>query len=1014
MKSILQSRSLTAVLSAVLLLLPQMASAQKNVNLSGTVRDSWSDPLVGVSVIQKGTANGVSTLADGTYSISVPEGATVQFSCIGYRTVEKLASGGILDVVLEDDTNMLESIVVVGYGTQKKANLTGSVASVSSDDIKDIPAANAASLLQGRLPGVVLTSNGGQAGKDNPEIRIRGIGTLSGNNNPMVVIDGIEAGVDDIRQIAAADIDNVSVLKDAASAAIYGVRAANGVILITTKRGFESAPKINYSSNFTLQKAAIMPDYVDSYNWALMYNESKNSDIYTADMLRKLQDGSDPDHFANTRWVDEMFRLAPMQQHGISVRGGSKTARYAVSAGYLDQKGILKYSGYRRYNFRSNVDATLGRVTFGLNLAGSLDDTKEPGGGVTGENGVMRMLTWFTRPTVPARYSNGYYGCVDGTDISHTVFKNPLQTMSEGYRSNYGYHFDGKLFAEVDIWKGIKFKTSLAYSSYLNTTESYSQKSSKYDAEGNLLYRNETNSLYKYMWLSRTLTNENLLTWNRTVADRHEFNVLLGHSTIQYRYDTNHGSKQGFASDNLYQFDAGTEKDNVGGNAEEYSLQSFFGRIGYIYDNRYLFEMNVRHDGSSRLPKSHRYATFPSFSAGWVVSNEDFFSGVGFINHLKLRASWGKLGNQEIGNYPYAPTMAANYNYYFGSSKSIGLTDNVVANDNIRWETTTMTDLGFDMNFWKSKFNLTFDWFDKLTSDILLKLSMPSSFLGTLSAPYQNVGKVRNRGWELSLGYNDRAGDWTWNAGVQLSAVNNTIVDNGGIDTYSGNTVNREGYPIGSYYGLKAIGMYRTEADLRATDSQGRIVTTNGAAPVLGNIIYEDFNGDGNINSDDRQIIGNPFPKLAYSFSLGFTWKNLDFNTFWQGVAGVYRYNWEQTTISNGGNMTKRWLDRYSDTNTGGSMPAMGEGHNYNSTYSTFWLDKSDYLRLKNIELGYTFRGRLMERIKCDNLRVYLQSTNLLTITPLKDYDPEKSSGDTRGDIHPNLTTFSVGVNLNF
>ena len=362
-----------AVLAAGLFVLPQTAFAQNKV--SGTVKDSWGEPVIGAAVVQKGTHNGISTLEDGTYTISVPAGAVLQFSCVGYKTVEMTVTGETLDVVLEDDVDLLEGVVVVGYGTQKKANLTGSVASVSSRDIEDIPAANAASLLQGRLPGVVLTSNGGQAGKDNPEIRVRGVGTLSGNNNPMVIIDGIEAGVDDIRQIAAADIDNVSVLKDAASAAIYGVRAANGVILITTKRGFESAPKVNYSGNFTLQKAAIMPDYVDSYDWALMYNESKNTDIYTADMLAKLKNGSDPDHFANTDWVSEMFRIAPMHQHNLSVRGGSKNAHYAVSAGYLNQEGILKYSGYERYNFRSNVDATRGRFTFGLNLAGSYDDT---------------------------------------------------------------------------------------------------------------------------------------------------------------------------------------------------------------------------------------------------------------------------------------------------------------------------------------------------------------------------------------------------------------------------------------------------------------------------------------------------------------------------------------------------------------------------------------------------------------------------------------------------------------
>lgn len=480
----------------------------------------------------------------------------------------------------------------------------------------------------------------------------------------------------------------------------------------------------------------------------------------------------------------------------------------------------------------------------------------------------------------------------------------------------------------------------------------------------------------------------------------------------EYHEKSTTGYKEGFATDNLYELDAATKNDNVGGSAAEYALQSFFARIGYNYDGRYLFEFNVRHDGSSRMPKSHRYATFPSLPAGWILTNEAFMQDVEPLSYLKLRASWGKLGNQEIGNYAYTPTMAASYNYYFGGEKVIGMAENIVANDDIRWETTTVTDIGFDAAFWRNRINVAFDWFNKTTSDILLQLSIPTTFLGTLGAPYQNAGKVRNRGWKLAVNYNDRKGDRSWQAGFSLSGVKNEILDNKGIDTYNGQTINREGNPIGSYYGLKALGIYRTEADLNYANSEGKVVTVNGLAPSLGDIMYEDFNDDGNIDADDRQIIGNPFPDLTYSINLGASWKNLDLSTFWQGVSGIYLYNWEQTTISNGGNMTSRWLDRWSADNVGGSMPRLG--NEYNSTYSSFWLDKADYLRLKNLELGYTFKPGSLRRLGIENLRIYLQATNLLTITLPDNYDPEKSSGDTHGDVHPNTKSFSLGVNVKF
>lgn len=1005
-------KSMGAFLLVLCLLSVQAVSAQNKIKVTGTVVDVGGESIIGASVLEKGTVNGTITDVNGKYELSVTPDAKLVISFVGYKTQElSIGKGGNFKITLPDDSKLIDEVVVVGYGVQKKANLTGSVASVSSRDLADIPAANAISLLQGRLPGVVLTSNGGQAGSDTPEIRIRGIGTLSDHNDPMVLIDGVEASVAEISQIAASDIDNVSVLKDAASASIYGVRAANGVILVTTKRGNEAKPTINYSGSYSIQSAAILPEYVDSYNWALMYNESNGRDVYTADMLQKLQDGSDPDHFANTDWANGLFRTAPMTQHNLSISGGSKDVHYMISAGYLNQDGILEKTGYERFNFRSNVDATLGIFKLGLNLSGSKENKKEPASSIGTKDGLMRTLTWFTRPTVPAYYSNGEYGCVDGSSISHTTFKNPLQMMNTGKKKNNGYHFDGNVFAEVSLFKGLKFRSGLAYKYYMNDVSTYSARSAKYDADGNVLYKDNNNSLYEYHWLSTSYTNENIFTYNAKIQ-KHEINALLGHSVQAYHEKSIHGYKEGFATDNLYELDAATKNDNVGGKAAEYALQSFFGRINYNYDGRYLFEFNVRHDGSSRMPKAHRYATFPSFSGAWILTNESFMQNVEPLTYLKLRASWGKLGNQEIGNYAYTATMAAYYNYYFGDEKVIGMAENIVANDNIKWETTVITDIGLDAAFWKGRFSVTFDYFNKVTSDILLQLSMPTTFLGTLYAPYQNAGKVRNRGWELAVNYNDHKGDWNWQAGFSLSAVKNKIIDNKGIDTFSGETINREGNPIGSYFGLKAIGIYRTEEDLNRTNSQGVVITQNGLAPSLGDIMYDDMDGSGNIDDSDRQIIGNPFPELTYSFNLGASWKNFDLSTFWQGVTGIYRYNWEQATITNGGNMTTRWLDRWSDSNPDGSMPRLG--NSYNEKYSSFWLDKADYLRLKNIEVGYTFDKNLLRGLGIENLRVYVQATNLLTITSLKNYDPEKSSGDTRGDVHPNIKSFSFGVNVKF
>lgn len=1015
-----QHRNVLCLLLAGFMMLSSLLANAQVHTVRGTVTDETGAPVIGAGILIQGTTSGTTTDVDGTYVIEVYPDQVLEISCVGYKPVTVTpGERAVVDIQLETDTTVLEDVVVVAYGTQKKVTLTGAVSAVSSKDLEDIPVANTATLLQGRMPGLVLTQNGAQAGNDSPEIRIRGVGTFN-NNDPMVLIDGVEGTLSQISDIPSADIESISVLKDAASSAIYGVRAANGVILITTKRGGESRTKVTYNGSYTLQTPTVLPDYVDGYNWALMYNDAQRANgategLYDDVALQKLKDGSDPDHYANTDWLRAVMRNASMHQHNLSVSGGTKNTHYMVSLSYANQEGIMLNTGVEKVAFRSNLDTRYKRFFFGLNISGNRNNVTEPAVAPSGETSIMRYVSWFTRPTVPVQYSNGLYGYVDGTVKDAEKVKNPIDNMNRGYRLNNYWRLNGKAFAGIDIIDGLKFQTSLSYNFDFNAKKTYLDKEhARYDAEGNELKApGENNTLTDYYWRQLRWANENLLTYDQTFGD-HTIGVLLGHSILGNQVYITQASKQGFPTETIYELNGGTLNPAASGSLQEYSLQSFFGRVKYSYADRYLFEFTLRHDGSSRMPKNNRYATFPSVSAGWVFSNEPFMSEYKDWFFGKVRASWGTLGNQEIGNYPYAVTLGASGNYYFdqNGNKQTGVVQTSVANENIKWETTRTVNVGLDLGFLQNRITATFDWYDKKTYDILMQLSMPGIFLGSLAAPYQNVGAVRNRGWELSMNYQDHKGDWSWFAGFNLSHVKNTILTMGDLtESISGNTINRVGEPIGAYYGIKAIGLYRNDADLARTNAEGKVITQYGAAAKLGDIMYEDFNGDGNIDDNDRQIIGNPFPDFTYGFNIGFSWKNLDVSTFWQGVAGIYRYSWETTTDIRG-NFTDRWLDRWSQDNVDGSLPALGRS--VNDKMSSFWLERSDYLRLKNLEIGYTFRQKELGKAGISHIRVYLSGTNLLTFTKLEDWDPEKTSGDTRNDIHPNMRTYSIGLNIEF
>lgn len=986
------------------------AITQQAVTVKGSVKDAAGEAIIGASVVVEGTTNGLITDVDGHFSIQASVGQNLVISYIGYETqVMKIARANQqINVVLKESSELIDEVVVVAYGTQKKANLTGAVSSVKVNDIKDIPVSNTSSLLQGRMSGVTVSSFSAQPGAEGDvEIRIRGINTF-GDSNPMVLIDGVEGS---LNSVSPNDIENISVLKDAASASIYGVRAANGVVLVTTKRGHTDKKTLSYSGSYGVQKATVLPTYINSWDWATLYNEQNEAmgDVttnFTPEMIQQMKDGSNPDLFANTRWSDKIFRSAPIQTHHLSMSGGNATSHYMGSVGYMGQDGIMEGTSTDRFNFRLNADSKfIDIITLGLNVSGNHEEVEEP---TIGTYYVFEQMKWHSRPSVPYKYSNGDWGFVDGNDKMQAI-KNPAYATTITSKKKYS-RFDGKAFLEIEPIKNLSIKTSFAYQ--YNQWNSIAAEPAyiPLDSYGNPVGGSGKNYLTDAYYSETQWINENLITYHFDVSG-HAFNFLLGQSNQYNNFRSTTATGEDLPSDNISVLN-GALSTSAKGDAAEAALRSFFGRVNYNYKDRYLLEFNLRRDESSRIPKKNRVGYFPSVSVGWNIAQEAFMEKYSFISQLKLRASWGELGNQEIGYYPFAQYIGLGNNYVWGDNKTQGVAISSLANPDIKWETTATTDVGIDAAFLNNKITLTADYFYKKTSDILLQLPIPG-IVGISTEPYVNAASVKNEGWEFALGYNDQWGDWTFGTNVNFSKVKNEILDLHGKDSWITDwSINLEGHPINSYYGYVADGLYRTQEDVDEANEKNSV---GGGALKLGDIRYKDISGpegkpDGVVDTNDRTVIGNPFPDFTYGFGLNAAYKGFDFSAFFQGVAGVDRVVMDYPTIS--GNVTTVFLDRYSESaNPNGNFPRLGNG-DYNSQPSSFWLKDASYLRLKNIELGYSFKQEWIRKAKLERLRIYVSAQNILTITGIDDYDPEKYGTDTRGHAYPNAKTFSVGLNI--
>lgn len=1009
-------------LATVLLFCVQLLFAQTAI--TGKVTDANQGAIPGVSVLIKGTTEGTITHMDGTYSLTVPGNAeTLVFSFIGMKTREELINGRTtINVTLEEETFGVDEVVVVGYGTQKKANLTGAVSAVDFSELESRPAANTASLLQGQMSGVQVSNFSNQPGNDDPEIRIRGLGTLNAGQEPLVIVDGVESS---LTQIPASDIESVSVLKDAASSAIYGVRAANGVILVTTKRGKGSKPTVRVNQSFAWQTPLVEPSFVDSWDYATLQSldltEQGQDPTYTEEQIQAMRDGNDLDQWANTNWFDEMYRTAPMNTTYLSVSGAKDNTRYMFSSEYLDQQGTMINTSQKRYNFRSNIDVDISdRITIGMNLSGNKQDVSETLSSASSTNSdgdLNYIIRRFANPTVPVKYSSGDWGQVNGLYYlpGSTVggIKNPVEFANRGENGVEKNNFVGKLYADIEILKNLHFRPNFSYVYDSSVRSKFSPTYETYDKDGNVISESIHNSQFNSNLTSKRYQVENLVSYDVTLNEQHKLSLLGGQSAQLYRLDYFSGYVEDFPNNEIHVLDGGINNKDVSGYSRELALNSYFGRVNYNFVDRYLFEFNYRYDGTSRMSSDNRWGGFPSFSAGWVATNENFLSNLGPVSFMKVRGSWGQLGNQNIGEsnfYPYAQTISTGQNYIWGDDIAAGVAVTSLANANLTWETTTITDIGVDLNLFHNKLQIVADWFDKTSTDILVELPIPTT-LGNVGAPYQNVGEVQNRGWELNVSYQDSFGDVNVFGGFNLSHVSNEVINYEGLETISSNAIVREGEPINSYYAYQADGYYQTQEELDAAPQQF------GNALRLGDIKLVDISGpdgvpDGKISADyDRTIIGNPFPELQYSFNLGANYKGFDIYAFFQGVTGIERYYWYNTETS--GTFTSSALDYWTEDNRDAATPRWGNLGN-NATYSSFYLRDASYLRLKNLEIGYTLPANLIKKAKIENARIYLSGVNLLTWTEEEDYDPEKKSNDDRNRDYPQSKVYSIGVNITF
>lgn len=1004
---------------------PILTEINQSQTVRGVVIDAVTgEPIIGASIVYdegKGTVSDV----DGKFELNCSTGTKLKISSIGYKTVYVNASAGGMTIKMAEDNASLEEVVVVGYGTQKKANLTGSVAQVSGSVLENRPINNVSAGLQGVMPGITVTGTAGAPGMDGGSIRVRGIGTLN-NASPYILIDGVESS--NINSLDPEDIASISVLKDAASAAIYGSKASNGVILITTKRGKAGKPTVNYNSYYSISNATALMDRMNSADAATYYNlaleRTGKSARFSDEDIELFRNGTDPYGHPNTDWYDLAYKTGFQHRQNVNVSGGSENAKYLASIGYLNQSSVLPNAGREQFNARTNLDMKISKsVSARLDLAFIRNNYTDASSAYYGGSSdqIIRLLNRIA-PWIPNKNEDGTYGTVsDGNPIAWLDSKMNVK--------RYNRNFTGQLGIDWQIYKDLKLTVQ---GSYIDNSQRYQyfQKFIQYNPSK----ASEPNSLdvRNYGWHRTNF--DAFLNYDKTLG-LHNFKAMAGWHAERYKYTYDRTYRKNFPNNELTDMNAGDASTQKGeGYTRELTMVSWFGRFNYDYAGRYLFEANVRSDASSRFAKGHRWGTFPSFSAAWRISEENFMgSAKDILTNLKLRVSWGQLGNQDALDdyYPALNTYSLSASYPFDGQLSPGYYQSSYHISTISWEKSTSWGIGLDFAL---AFGLSgsIDYYNRKTTDIIMAVSTPAEF--GMGAYKDNVGSMRNQGIEISLDYQHRFNkDWSIFASANFAYNKNKILDLG-VDgegnkvdyiLYSGdNHRNVVGKPFNSLYVYKWTGKFfnsQEEAD-EYTEKYGNPFKYKFRA---GDLIYDpnvtEEEGGNKLTSSDRYYMKyTDMPEITYGFTVGATWKNFDLSTVWQGVAHVnHIFNREVLGEFSGdsGHPSTIWKDSWTESNHNAKMPRVFETSTSASDMtvcmSDFWVWDTSYLRLKTLQFGYTLPKSLISKIGLQKVRIYYAGENLLTFDNLPfDTDPETTS--ERGSSYPLLRSHAIGLNITF
>ncbi len=969
-----------------------------SAQVGGVIVDETGEPIIGASILEKGTTNGTITDFDGNFTLDVAEGATLEISYVGYATQSLKAAAG-MHVVLKEDTEVLEEVVVVGYGVQKKSDLTGSISQVSEKDLQKTPAPSLGSALEGRAAGLQVTGSG--APGSNVSLNIRGIGSIN-NSQPLIVIDGVPTDVP-LNMINMDDVATVDVLKDASATAIYGSRGAYGVVIITTKKGENEKGHISLKGSFGFDQLQRTLPLLKAYQFASLHNEmmanaGQPQNPAFADP-KALGDGTD--------WMSELWQFAPTQNYSLSYSGGTQKSNFYVSGAFYDQKGIIKTTAYRRITLQFNHDTQLlNWLKFGHKL--SLNHDIKSGGEYNIQN-TMRAL-----PTQAIKNEDGTWAGPVGLAMYVGDIANPVGKMMENTSSTKGYNLLGNIYAEIKPLDWLIFKTTFGiqvmYWDQQSWTPAYDwQPIAQPESQA---FRSFDKSI-TWLW-------DNTLSFVKTFKDKHNFTAMIGSSMQANDYEFMSGAVQGFVSENARQLSNGLLEPTIYGNKSDWALLSFMGRVTYGYDNRYLLTATFRADGSSRFAKKNRWGYFPSVALAWRMSEEHWFKKSFWLTDFKLRAGYGLTGNQaSVSNYAYASKLQT-VQYSFGDKQVGGLAPWELPNPNVRWETVEQYNVGADFAFFDQRLHATVDWYIKNTNDMLVPMSVPiSSGYSDEAVPSINAGKMRNTGVEVSLNsLNFKKKNFTWTTTVNFAYNRNMILSlNDDVPMYFDCNIHKVGYPVAAFYGYVTDGIFQSQEEV-----DQHAVQTIGSDPYTstqpGDIRFKDINGDGVINEDDRTILGSPTPSWTFSMNNRFEFYGVDIELYLQGAAGNMIYNGNRSTLeamSVAQNQLTSTLDRWRPDYHSTTMPrAVFSDPNKNNRVSDRFLEKGDYLRLKSITIGYTLPKHLTSKARMDEVRFSVSGQNLYTFTRYTGLDPEVGGSGIDSNVYPLTRNFTFGINITF